>query len=383
MQTELPFSEGGRFNDWLRAINEKQKVSREEELRKLKQPKEITDFFDELNKQIEKAKERKQETKNGMFVVPDNYFDTLGDKIKEKIEDDDYDNLFKPGGIYAPNEKLKEAAQVYNRVVTKTDRAERFNDKKLRYDLVPVYPMEQIAKVFTKGAEKYAPNNWRRGMPWSEVQASLERHLALYKEGEDFDLETGLYHMAHVAVNAMFLIDYYRSNPKFDDRVKSYLVQPKIVLDIDGVVCDWAKGYQERYGVEDHSYWNGSYNIGEHLKELETDEEFWVNLPILHKPDFVPHAYVSSRSIPIEWTMKFLEKNDLPCRPVHHVAWNESKVETLKSLETEIFIDDRFENFADAERAGITSFLMDGVHNQHYSVGYKRIKDLKLKNIIR
>jgi len=265
-----------------------------------------------------------------------------------------------------------------------SDRGLRYNTGKIRYDLIPSYPMEQIAKVFTKGAEKYAPHNWKKGMPWSEVEASLLRHLEAYRAGEDFDPETGMYHMAQVAVNAMFIIDYYRSNPKFDDRFKPYMHVPKIVLDIDEVVCGWAEGYKAYTGKElGGAYWDGSYTIGTDLAELAMKEDFWVNLPCIRKPDFVPHAYVSSRSIPVEWTQKWLEKNGLPCRPVHHVPFNHSKVEVLKSIGAEYLIDDRFDNFYEAQSNGITAFLMDATHNQHYDVGYRRIKELKLKHIIR
>lgn len=265
----------------------------------------------------------------------------------------------------------------------KDTRGLRYNSGKLRFDLVPPYPMEQIAKVFTKGAEKYAPHNWKKGMPWSEVEASLMRHLEAYRAGEDFDPETGLYHMAHVAVNAMFLIDYYRSNPKYDDRLKPYLKAPKIVLDIDEVVCGWSDGYRAYTGHPlDPSYWDGAYGITDNLNELAKDEQFWLTLPCIRKPDFVPHAYVSSRSIPVEWTQKWIELNGLPCRPVYHVPWNTSKVKVLKDIGAEYFIDDRFDNFLEAETNGITSFLMDATHNQHYNVGYRRIKELKIKNLL-
>lgn len=261
----------------------------------------------------------------------------------------------------------------------------RFNTDKNQLQLIPEYALKQIGKVMTKGALKYAPNNWRKGMPWSEVEASLQRHLMAYKDCEDFDQESGIYHMAHVAVNAMFIIDYYRSNPQFDDRYKPYLNQRKIVLDIDDVVCDWAQGYRDYTGNPlPSAYWDSQYNTGDVLNGLASDEKFWVDvLQVKRLPDFVPHAYVSSRGIPVEWTQKWLEKNGLPCRPVHHVPWNSSKVEVLKSLGTDIFIDDRFENFAEASRAGICSFLMDASHNKFYDVGYRRVHDLKIRNIVR
>jgi len=263
-------------------------------------------------------------------------------------------------------------------------RAERFNKGKILWDLIPKYPLEQIAKVMTKGAEKYAPHNWCKGMPWSEVEGSLLRHFYAYQSGEDFDEESGLYHMAHVAVNAMFLIDYYRSNPQFDNRQHSYLKFPKIVLDVDEVVCDWQGGYRKFTGEKlEANYWDSSYNTTDKLNELASNKEFWMGLECIRKPDFIPHAYVSSRGIPVEWTKEWLESKGLPCREVIHVPWGSSKVEALKKLGAEIFIDDRFENFREVQNAGITSFLMDASHNRHVDVGYKRIKDLKIKNVVR
>lgn len=280
----------------------------------------------------------------------------------------------------------------------KERRADRFNKGKVRFDLVPKYPLKQIAKVMTKGAEKYAPYNWMKGMPWSECEASLRRHLEAYADNEDFDYDqkcegcksgnctkhSGLYHLAHVAVNAMFLIQYYRSHPEFDDRPKGYLKKPKIALDIDEVVCGWLQGYKAKTGKETiASYWDNSYGMGADLEMLSKDKEFWLNLPCIRKPDFIPHAYVSSRGIPVEWTKEWIEKVGLPTRPVYHVNWGASKVAVLKNMGAEYFIDDRFENFVEVQNAGICAFLMDAEHNQHYDVGYKRIKELKLKEIVR
>ena len=65
----------------------------------------------------------------------------------------------------------------------------RFNQGKLRFDLVHPFAHEQMVKVLTKGAEKYAERNWEKGMTWSNVIASLKRHLQAIESGEDFDPE--------------------------------------------------------------------------------------------------------------------------------------------------------------------------------------------------
>ena len=54
----------------------------------------------------------------------------------------------------------------------------RFNEGKLRYDLVNPQAHEGMVDILTFGATKYASRNWERGMAWSKVISSLKRHLA-------------------------------------------------------------------------------------------------------------------------------------------------------------------------------------------------------------
>lgn len=99
----------------------------------------------------------------------------------------------------------------------------RDNRGKDRWDLLPMDAIEQVVKVLTRGAEKYAERNWERGMKWSKCQASLMRHVAKATQGEVFDEESGLPHTAHIATNALFWLSYQlRGLDKFDD-IEPYL----------------------------------------------------------------------------------------------------------------------------------------------------------------
>jgi len=55
-------------------------------------------------------------------------------------------------------------------------------------------------------------------MSWSRMIGSMERHWFSFKGGEDFDGESGLYHLAHAAWNILSLLEYYRTHPELDDR---------------------------------------------------------------------------------------------------------------------------------------------------------------------
>lgn len=84
----------------------------------------------------------------------------------------------------------------------------RFDQGKLRVDLLPFDALEEIAKVLTFGAEKYGERNWEKGMDWNRCLASLLRHTWAWWRGEDIDPESGLRHVAHMGCNALFIVTY-------------------------------------------------------------------------------------------------------------------------------------------------------------------------------
>lgn len=89
---------------------------------------------------------------------------------------------------------------------------------KLRYDLIPPFALEQLARVYTYGATKYADNNWRGGLKWSRVYAALERHIQAWRKGEDLDPESKEMHLASVAWAAFTLMEYSVFKKDLDDR---------------------------------------------------------------------------------------------------------------------------------------------------------------------
>ena len=96
----------------------------------------------------------------------------------------------------------------------------RFNNEKVRYGLVPVRALTDVANVFSFGANKYGDYNWQRGMKWSVMLESLERHLQRIKMGLDHDEESGMLHVSHLITNALMLNEYYHTFPQGDDRLR-------------------------------------------------------------------------------------------------------------------------------------------------------------------
>lgn len=85
----------------------------------------------------------------------------------------------------------------------KDDRA----DHKPRWELLPLDAIEEIVKVYTMGAEKYADDAWKT-IPDAHRRylAALFRHVAAYERGERLDKESGLSHLAHAAWNAIAIL---------------------------------------------------------------------------------------------------------------------------------------------------------------------------------
>lgn len=111
------------------------------------------------------------------------------------------------------------------------------NDKsKPPVDLLPSWPLVEIAKVLGFGAGKYSRYNWAEGMDWSRPTAALMRHVLAWKEGEDLDEESGLSHLAHAGCCILFLLAYQRYGLGRDDRWRPGLKGEELIPEGGGGV---------------------------------------------------------------------------------------------------------------------------------------------------
>lgn len=98
--------------------------------------------------------------------------------------------------------------------------AVKHDGEKPRMDLLPWEALEEVAKVLTFGAKKYADHNWRKGFAWSRLAAGALRHVSAYCRGERRDPETGLSHVAHAICMLLFLLSHEIGKLGTDDMLK-------------------------------------------------------------------------------------------------------------------------------------------------------------------
>ena len=77
-----------------------------------------------------------------------------------------------------------------------------------RHALLPKKGVAAIARVFGFGAKKYAAHNWRRKYEWDKSLDALQRHIDAFVDGETYDPESGLPHLAHAGFHILVLLTW-------------------------------------------------------------------------------------------------------------------------------------------------------------------------------
>lgn len=216
---------------------------------------------------------------------------------------------------------------------------------------------------------------------WSHDIKHIDDYWERFKAGKDTNSMGGS--LLNVMILRMQKLQrWYKENPQGDDRPHKYLSHPKISLDIDEVLAGWVQAWVARHGIDKEVHcWSFDRLMFNRFEEMKEDKEFWLSIdPLIQPKDFPfePHAYITARSVPQEWTEEWLfDKIGYPYAPVYTVPFGASKVAVARASGTEIHVDDSFKNFVEMNKGGICTYLWDAPHNQKYDVGYKRISNLK------
>lgn len=101
----------------------------------------------------------------------------------------------------------------------------RFNTGKVRWRNFPLWLARPLADVGTKGELKYGTFNFLDGQMVANCMDSLYRHAEKADDPKhsDYDEESGLHHLAHVAWNALVALYMIENRPDLDDRFKTMI----------------------------------------------------------------------------------------------------------------------------------------------------------------
>ena len=91
---------------------------------------------------------------------------------------------------------------------------------KVRLGLLPAAGMIHGALAATDGADKYGPYNWRTGpaISFMTYLDALERHIMALRDGETYDMKSGVHHLGHVIAGAAIILDATAPGQCVDDR---------------------------------------------------------------------------------------------------------------------------------------------------------------------
>ena len=134
-------------------------------------------------------------------------------------------------------------------------------------------------------------------------------------------------------------------------------------MDLDGCLCDFYGAYFARFGVP-----NKDSEITRNVQTiLLRDKEFWLNLPVLNKLNFVPRQYTTARIIPKQWIKEYLAKELFPKAPVYQIhGYGLSKYSKVKMGGCDVHVDDSIHVFTDLNSKGVPCLLLDAPNNQEW-----------------
>ena len=83
----------------------------------------------------------------------------------------------------------------------------KYDTGKPRWTLLPIKQITQVIDVLEYGAKKYDVDGWKYVKDARvRYKNALARHVSSMLDGEWYDQESGLPHVAHAACNCLFLL---------------------------------------------------------------------------------------------------------------------------------------------------------------------------------
>lgn len=143
----------------------------------------------------------------------------------------------------------------------------------------------------------------------------------------------------------------------------------KYGYDIDSVLADFTKHFLKylKLSKKRVTDWDDE-RIRNNFHKIVKDYKFWLTMPKISSPKDIKTevtAYVTARPIPSEITEVWLRSHGFPKAPVFTVGIDNSKLKTLRDLNIDVFVDDKYETFLELNNNGIRCYLFNAPHNEN------------------
>ena len=152
----------------------------------------------------------------------------------------------------------------------------------------------------------------------------------------------------------------------------------RIACDIDQVLADFESAYNKYYNTDMSK--ENDYHITKNVYKLRYNKEFWTNLEVIDRPNFIPYIYATKRINLKSYTREWLLKNGFPDRPIYQTIYQYGNKADIIKGRCDVLIDDSVSNVYKCIKSGVPALLIDRPHNQ--SIGPEfRIYNLDIDEI--
>lgn len=151
----------------------------------------------------------------------------------------------------------------------------------------------------------------------------------------------------------------------------------KIGLDLDDCIFDFINPYLKRFGIP-----KNDYEITRNVQRiLIQDKDFWLNQPVIHRPNFIPILYCTKRVHKKKWTKEQLVINNLPLVPIYQIYTQSLNKATRIKGRVDVFVDDSVSNMIAMNLSGLPCLLLDSPNNQNWDEPVGKIYSLNKDEI--
>ena len=152
----------------------------------------------------------------------------------------------------------------------------------------------------------------------------------------------------------------------------------RIACDIDQVLADFESAYNKYYNTDMSK--ENDYHITKNVYKLRHNKEFWTNLEVIDRPNFIPYIYATKRINLKSYTREWLLKNGFPDRPIYQTIYQYGNKADIIKGRCDVLIDDSVSNVYKCIKSGVPALLLDRPHKRHAGPEF-RIYNLDIDEI--